>query len=217
MPIRNLKFLAAALLAFLMLSSTLVRAADDYQEVSYDDLVNQLSSKKKSVVRDASDPFDSIKIHTGFGLITSAANMSAGGSSSYRYMTGFQLSAGIDLFSPKWLAEGTLRNFGTSTSGSESRSMREYDLKALYKDTLTGRVGYRLGAGIGTRTLRLSDSSKNYSVNDTTPVSVFVGGIDIGVSQLFSFGIEAGLRTAMVTTTADKNSGDLTVHMDASF
>lgn len=187
------------------------------EEVSYDDLVNQLSSRKKATVQDANDPFDTIKIHTGFGLISTAANMSAGGSSSYRYMNGFQLSAGIDLFSPNWMAEGVLRNFGQSSSGTEDRSMREYDLKALYRNKLADSLSYRLGGGIGTRTLKLSDNAKNFAVNDITPLTVLVGGIDVQVSQYIGFGVEAGLRTAMVTSTADKNSGDLTLHMDASF
>jgi hypothetical protein len=95
--------------------------------------------------------------------------------------------------------------------------MREYDLKVLYRNQLASSVDYRLGGGIGTRTLKLSDSAKNYSVNDTTPITVLVGGIDVLASQYVSFGIEAGLRTAMVTSTADKSSGDLTLHVDASF
>jgi hypothetical protein len=214
--------LAVFLMAFSLLAPTLVHASDsesgkDYKEISYDDLVNELSTKKKAALQNENDPFDSIKIHTGFGLITTATDVSTAGASGYRYMTGFQLSAGIDLFSPNWMAEGTLRNFGTSTDGSESRSMREYDLKALYRDQLKGAVSYRLGAGFGTRNLHLSDSVKGYSFDNTTPLTVLVGGIDVAASSMLSFGIEAGLRTAMVTTTADKNSGDLTLHMDASF
>lgn len=216
MKTQNLKNTWILFLFIALLAPTLVRAAD-YEEVSYDDLVNQLSTRKQATVQDANDPFDTIKIHTGFGLISTAANMSANGSSSYRYMSGFQLSAGIDLFSPNWMAEGVLRNFGQSSAGTEERSMREYDLKVLYRNQLASSVGYRLGGGIGTRTLKLSDSATNYSVNDTTPITVLVGGIDVMASQYVSFGIEAGLRTAMVTSTADKSSGDLTLHVDASF
>jgi hypothetical protein len=195
---------------------TFVRAAD-YEEVSYDDLVNQLSSRKNATMLNANDPLDALKIHLGFGLTSAASNISAGGSSSYRYMNGFQLAAGIDLFSSHWMAQGVLRNFGQSSTGNENRSLREYDLNLLYSGMMASSLGYHLGGGFGTRSLKISDSAKGYSINDTTPVTVLVGGLDIPITPVVGFGIELGLHTAMVTSTADKSSGDLTLHVDASF
>ena len=98
-------FLSATtiLFALMALSPTLVLAAGEPQEVSYDDLVNELNRKKSTFRSNAeASPFDTIKIHAGLGLITSANDISAGSSSGTKYQNGFQLSLGIDLFSPEW-------------------------------------------------------------------------------------------------------------------
>lgn len=213
-------FLTSVLFGILSLTTslpTLVLASDDYEEVSYDDLVNQLASRKRAATSSLNDPFDAIKIHAGIGLITSASSVTVDGGDSYRYFNGFQLSLGIDLFSPNWASEALIRNFGQSGSGSETRSLREFDLKVLYKNKLQNSIGYRFGAGLGTRYLKLSDYSKDISINDTTATSVFFTGIDAYASKHVSFGLEAGLRSAMVTNTSDKNSMDLTFRVDTFF
>src|SRR5689334_20548769 len=96
----------------LLASSTFVWAAADYEEVSYDDLLNQINKRKTHVIQNANDPLDQMRLHAGFGLITSANNINTGGGrDTLKYQNGFQLSLGIDLFSPNWIAETTLRNF----------------------------------------------------------------------------------------------------------
>lgn len=207
------------LISLLILTSTLVQAAEDYQEVSYDDLVNQLNKKKTSVIRGANDPFDNIQLHAGFGLITSANNVNTGGSRDVlKYQNGFQLSLGIDLFSPNWTAETALRNFGQARSGTETRSLREFDLKLMHRDSLgSDKAGFRLGAGIGNRYLKIDDPDNGININDNTPTALFFGGIDAFASKNLSLGIEAGVRTSMINQTADRSAVDLTVRMDTYF
>ncbi len=203
-------WLAAALLV-----STLAQAAD-YEEVSYDDLVNQINKRKNSVVQNANDPLDSIKLHAGVGLLTSANNINTGqGSDTVKYQNGFQLSLGIDLFSPEWAAETALRNFGQAKSGSETRSLREFDLKLMHRHMLSSSSGFRLGAGIGTRYLKIDDI--NVNIDDTTPTALIFGGLDIYAAKNFSVGIESGFRTSMVNQTSDRGSLDLTVRLDTYF
>jgi len=198
-----------------LLVSTLAQAAE-YEEVSYDDLVNQINKRKNSVVRDANDPLDSIKIHAGLGLLTSANNVNTGrGGDTLKYQNGFQLSLGIDLFSPQWAAEMALRNFGQAKSGTETRSLREFDLKFMHRDMISSGSGYRAGAGIGTRYLKIDDGDVN--IDDSTPTALIFGGLDVYAAKNFSVGLESGFRTSMVNQTADRGSLDLTIRLDTYF
>jgi len=207
------------LISILLLASTLVQAAGkEYEEVSYDDLVNQLNKKKSSVIRGANDPFDDIQLHAGFGLITSANSVNTGGARDVlKYQNGFQLSLGIDLFSPNWTAETAIRNFGQARSGTETRSLREFDLKFMHRDSIKDKLGFRLGTGIGNRYLIIDDAENNIAINDNTPTALFFGGLDVFASKKLSIGIEAGLRTSMINQTADKSAADITVRMDTYF
>lgn len=206
------------LLSALLLASTFVQAATEYEEVSYEDLVNRLNQRKTSVIQNANDPLDQIKLHAGFGLISSANNIKADNSrNDIRYQNGFQLSLGIDLFSPDWVAETALRNFGQVQSGTESRSLREFDLKFMNRGAFSSGSYYRLGTGIGNRYLRLEDAARGISISENTPTALFFGGIDAFVQKNLSLGVEAGLRTSMTTETVDKNSFDLTLRLDTYF
>ncbi len=202
-------------LTIALLLSTKAWAAE-YEEVSYDDLVNQINKKKNSVTRNINDPLDAQKIHAGLGLLTSANSVNTGeGGDTIKYQNGFQISLGIDLFSADWAAEAALRNFGQARSGSETRSLREFDLKFMRRAMFSSNSGFRLGAGIGTRYLKINDV--NVDINDTTPTALLFGGLDVYAAKNFSVGLETGLRTSMVTQTTDKGAADLTLRMDAYF
>lgn len=206
---------------FLTLVQCLAIAATDpqneYEEVSYDDLVNQLHQKKTSVIQNANDPLDANILHAGFGLITSANSLNIRGDNTIKYQNGFQLSLGIDLFSPQWVAEAALRNFGQAHSGTESRTLREFDLKLIHRDRLSADVGYRLGAGIGNRYLKLIDDTNGVAIEDNTPTSIFFAGFDFFASKNMSVGVELGLRTSMVNSTTDRNAADLMIRLDTYF
>lgn len=206
------------LLAFTLACPTLVLAAGEVEEVSYEDLVNQLNRKKQSIKQSsAHDPFDALKIHAGLGLITSANQVSTTSGGGTRYQNGFQLSVGIDLFSPEWAAEAALRNFGQANSGSETRSLREFDLKMMNRGPLSSGIGYRLGAGLGTRYLKIEDGAQNISVNDSTATGIIFGGFEAFASKSMSLGIETGFRTALMNNTADKGALDMMIRLDTYF
>jgi hypothetical protein len=202
--------------SILLALSTFVQAAD-YEEVSYEDLINQINKRKSKVIRSANDPLDQILLHAGFGLISAAHNVKTGGSDNLRHQNGFQLTLGIDLFSPSWGAETALRNFGQTRSGTEIRSLREFDLKVMNRNMISSSAGYRLGAGIGNRYFKLDDDTNNLSINDNTPTAVFFTGIDAYMQKNFSVGVEGGLRTSMITRSSDRNSVDITLRLDTYF
>lgn len=216
----SLKTAIPALFMAFALSLTPAKVlAEEYEEVSYDDLVHQINQRKSQISsrQESSANFEDLLIHAGFGLVTTATSISYQGNSNLKYQNGFELSMGIDLFSENWATEGVIRNFGQSTSGSEVRSLRELDLKILYRKLPTNKVGFRFGAGLGTRYFKLSDAANGANIDDTTPTALAFGGVDVYLSRNVSLGLETGLRSAMVSSTTDKNSIDTTIHLNTYF
>jgi hypothetical protein len=209
-------FLKFALTSILFLS-TMVHADDGYEEVTYDDLISQINKQKKVVSQAVPNRFDELKIRAGFALITSVNSVKVNNQDLYKYQNGFQISLGIDLFSTNFASEAVLRNFGQTRSSSETRSLREFDLKFYYHDFVDQNISVKAGAGIGNRNFKLSDPVISADINDSTPISIFFGGMDAHLSKNLSMGIEFGLRSAMVTTTADKNAMDISFRLDTAF
>ncbi|HRO68682.1 MAG TPA: hypothetical protein PL182_14005, partial [Pseudobdellovibrionaceae bacterium] len=150
---------------------------------SFDDLVNELSARQRRNEGVAAEsPFDKIQIHGGMGLINSFSTFQIDGKNSARYQNGLQLSMGVDLFSPNWVAEVAWRNFGLTRDGSEEHSLKEFDLKLGYKDRIEGPWSYRLQSGLAQRELKLTDSMKNIRVEAATPAILASAGAILGMS-----------------------------------
>jgi hypothetical protein len=213
---------------FLILSSGLVfiplkalpstNDSPEYEELSYEDLVEQISRKKQKVIRtNTADPLDDIKLHAGLGLITAVNSMKIEERNFARTMNGFEISLGIDLFSQYWTSEAVLRNFGTSGSGSETRSLREFDLRVVHRNPLGDKLGYRVGSGLGTRYFKYSDSQKGLSLSEEVPCVLAFGGLETYSNQNLSIGAEMGLRVPLVDSSSDKTSLDMMVRLDTTF
>jgi hypothetical protein len=193
------------------------RANSDTEEIGYDELINRINTKRAAVTKSDTRSFDNLSIHAGFGLLSAMNDVKINNKDSYRYQNGFLLALGIDLFSENFYAEGELRNFGQTTSGSETRSLRELDLKLCFKNDLVNRTGFHLGAGLGTRYMKLSDPLAKRNIEDTTPSFLLSGGIDSYLNKNLSLGFEVSWKTAMITNTIDKNSLDLGIRLDSHF
>lgn len=210
-------FIAVVLLA---LASAKVQA-QTMQEESYEDLVKRLNQRRAQVSaatisQNEANPLDDLTIHTGFGLITSTFNVRENGDNSQFNLQGFQLSAGIDLFSPNYVAEAAVRNFGQQTQSVETDSFREIDLKAMYRQpSRPNDLGYRFGTGIATR--YLSVSRPGFSSDETNPAMILFGGLEASFSRSFGLGVELGYRRVLASNTTDQNSMDLTIRLDGFF
>lgn len=205
----------------LMTLPTIVQAATDagkgdYEEVSYDDLLNELSAKKKNLANGQTSSFDDVRLHAGIGYVNGFTNISAAHSNFNRHANGIQLSLGMDLFSPNWYSEGVFKNYGVTSSGSEEMTLRELDLKIGYTNTLEGIWSYSVSTGLSNRFLQFSDSSKNIHVDDTTPSLIVSTGFAAQVHRRLSIGAEISAHTAMVNKTADKNSFDFAFRLSTS-
>lgn len=197
---------------------TIVQATNsaDYEEVSYDDLLNELSAKKVSLKQEQSSSFDTVRLHAGIGYVNSFSNIATQKQNFNRHANGIQLSLGMDLFSPNWYSEGVFRNYGLTSSGSEEMTLREFDLKIGYTDKLESIWSYSLSSGLSNRFLRFTDPARNIDVNDTTPSLVVSTGFSAQLHKNLSLGAELSARSAVVNRTADKNSFDFAFRLSTS-
>lgn len=192
--------------------------AQEYEEQSYDDLVRQLqSSKRRAEFTSSPNAFDELSLHAGLGLVSATNQLQIGDTRGDRTLSGFQISLGIDLFSPYWLSEVILRNFGTTEHHGEIRSLREVDLRVSYRALLSQGLGYRLGAGLGTRYFSFNNESRGIALRSETPCWLISGSLESYVSRNLSLGVELGLRSAFIRRSFDQSAIDVMVRLDTFF
>lgn len=210
-------FSTALLIAPTLVQASSYESSKDYQEVSYDELLNELSAKKKSLgAQQRPSDLDDVRLHMGVGYANSFTNISANQQNYNRHATGIQLSVGMDLFSPNWYSEGIFRNYGTTASGSEEFSLRELDLKIGYTNKLESIWSYNLAAGLSNRFLKFSDANKGLSIDQTTPSLVIGTGFSAQVHRNLSLGAEIGAKSPMMGSAADKSSIDFALRLTTS-
>lgn len=195
--------------------------AQEYEEVSYDELVQRLSKKKSKIINEqvGASILDDIMIHTGIGLTASSISYQGLSSLNTKQVNGFQLSFGIDLFSQNWASEMLVRNLGGLNEQSQSsdiKSYREFNLRVLYRQPSSNSApGFRIGGGLGNRYLRVEEPQ--YAFEDYSPLLVLFSGLDFNLNRHFSLGAELGYRTALAPDTHDKSSLDFLLRMDMFF
>ena len=220
---KNLLSIISLLAVILLLSSSIfatkVRAesiSSDYEEISYDDLISRLHKKKSQIVSSQSSVLDNISIHAGVGFITSAVMVQQSNHLSQLNLNGFQISLGIDLFSPNWVAEGAIRNFGSGSNSFETHSFREVDLKAFYRSPSSAQsVGFRLGGGLATQYLDYREPG--VSVSESSPAMILLGAVETNLNKNFGVGAELGYRSSLLSSNADRSSFDLMLRLDTFF
>ncbi len=208
--------LSVALGMSFTLHSKIAKSAE-YEEMTYDELVNRLQKKKNKPLETNRDSLEDIQLHAGFGLINSVNTIEINDIKKSKDQAGFQISFGIDLFSPYFLCETTLRNYENAMIGSQTRNLRELELKVLHRDLFSPQLGYRLGLGISNRSIRISDPQQNIYLTETSPAGLLVFGMEALLTKNLSFGLDLNQKWALVTRTADKQALDFTMRMDTHF
>jgi hypothetical protein len=184
------------------------------RQVNHSDATTMKAHQPKAP---SEDPFENVWMHAGAGFVQNTQSVSLPeGNTAYLNQKGVQASLGIDLFSPNWAAEGTVRSFNDNDDKTTQVSLKEFELKAFYKDRFTRSMGFRVGGGISGRYMTISRAGLA-SLDSTTPSSVGTVGIDLFLSDRFSLGVEASGRSAMISDTLDRGSLDGTVRLDAHF
>lgn len=221
------------LITFTLLASPLVQAAasvsgDEDGEIGYEDIVKDLSKdvsrEEKRVSENSSrararrtgeqSSLDDVMIHGGVGLTQMFGTVGAA-SRVHLAQQGVQATLGIDLFSNNWMAEGAARNFTARDYDRTAVSLKEFDLKIVYHNTFAPKLQYRLSSGLAARYLKIE--GVNGTEDYKTPSSIFAAGADYLLSRTISIGGELATRSALISETADKNTYDMTLRLDANF
>lgn len=193
-----------------------------YEEVSYNELIDELNSrvraKNKVEEKDVpSDPFERVTIQTSFGLMNSIHYLSLPDRKISRFEDGISLGFGIDLFNPEWIAEALIKNYGRSTRTEQTLSLREFELRLSYLESKSTQSSFKLIQGLGARYLKYSAPYLPSTIKESTPIYLIGGSLNSKFSQNFSLGIELTGSIALVTETVDKNSINLNLKFDNHF
>lgn len=189
---------------------------DFNQYEDYDSIVGDLSSRTSTRSNDAVLDLDSMKLHAGFGFNNTLVNLRPNGNNPDKVtLQGFQLSLGVDLFSPNLITEVGLINYNSISKESYKYSLKEFDLKTYYRHHLNRIVAMRGGVGLGVRYMDIS--SKDGSSDHTIPISQILIGGEAKMGKILSFVTELSYKNAMTSGSPEKSAMDLAFRVDGHF
>ena len=215
--------LAVVLLA---LPSTRAMANSSEDELDYDSIVSELSSQRRtqSAARSKAvlparrmTSLDDVLFHAGVGVSNMFGELTfPDGGRTYLNQRGFQATLGIDLLSAEWIAEGSVRSFSDGEYARNGVSVREFDLKVVYRPRLTDSISVRLAGGLAARYMTVDRGVRGIT-EYTTPASVGALGIDYAFTSGFTIGADASARSSLVNEGVDQLTYDATLRVDAHF
>lgn len=198
------------------LTSTPVQAAVDYEELTYDDLVSQLSERRENANREKSRS-GQVRRHLGLGIVNTWSQVSAEGRTYSPSLNGFEVSSGVDLNSELVRGEFSFRNFFEKNTGSQSATLREIGAGVQFRRPLEKGWNAKFGGGFAVRFLHFADSALSADVDQTSSMLIAGAGVEYRMSPAVAFGGDLSTRLPFGTTTADRNSIDLALKLDTSF
>jgi hypothetical protein len=223
----NVRKSAAALLLAALIPA-LAQSQTDEDYVGYDAIIKDLNreiatpsqgtSRLRQRAEPASgDPFDNVWIHGGIGFANTVQTIKPGdGELLYLNHKGIQASLGIDLFSENWMAEGSARSFTENENTATRVFLKEFDLRIYFKEKTSRKFGYRIGTGLTARYMTVQRPLET-AMTYTTPASVLTFGMDLFLTDRFSFGADLSARNSIIAETVDRTSYDATFRLDTHF
>jgi hypothetical protein len=204
-----------ALVAFVQIPT--ISFADDYSD--YDSIVEELSSSSRYTASStSSDPFDQIRFHAGVSLVASRVGLDLPkGLPANTNLRGVQAHLGIDLFSPNWVAQGSVRSFSPEPFLSGEVSVREFSLEVVHHFRPGSRADLTIGGGMGARYLDITEVEGPFQKSNTTPVSILSLGLNSNVSSGINIGGNISYRSALVNESVDEDSVDAGIHFGGRF
>jgi hypothetical protein len=214
---KALLFLTSVGLGFsLSLSPTKVQASStDYEELTYDDLVSQLSEKKDIATQKKSRA--QVNNHVGLGIVNTWTQVVSDGKTYRPNMNGFELSTGVDLNSDRVRGEFAFRNFFEKSNGDQTGSLRELSAGLQFRRELNSVWRSKFGGGFSIRMLSFSAAADNVSEEVMSSMLMAGAGIEARMSSTVALGADLSTHFPFGTTTADRNSIDLGLKLDTTF
>lgn len=195
---------------------TKVLAASEYEELTYDDLVSQLSEKHDQATQKKAQP-QSVHSHLGLGISNTWSEVSSQGHTFRPGMNGFELTSGMDLNSELLRGQVGFRNFFERDTGTQTSSLHELDAGLQIRRPVSATWDSTFTGGFAIRMLRFKDSATGVDVDDTSSMLMASGGLETRLSPSVAFGGEISTRVPFGTPTADRNSIDLGLKLDTTF
>lgn len=204
--------------AMTLLTISQTTAALVEEELDYDSIVSELKASSRTSIPSEVDPFDSIAIYGALGLTSTLLNVAPElGSSKSGLLTGFEAGFGIDLFTPAWQAEGTVRSFNEDRLSSTMKvSLKEFDLKFMHTSPISNRLKLRIGGGLAARYMRL-DSPETLKSRYTTPASIIDVELKAQVTKILAIRTDISIRNSLISETVDRSAIQGALKMDFQF
>lgn len=216
-------------LFIISISPFIAQANDSY--IGYDDIVKELSKssiKSTKIKATTTDPLELVKIHAGVAFTSAQLTVKEFQDNDISgFHQGVELNFGIDLFSPVWLAEGTVRSFGAKKFDNNKMSLKEFDLKFVRLTPVNHFVNFKFGMGIAARYLTIEraidpeivtlNTTAPQKIEYSTPSSLLTLGLETFLTKSLSLGFDIAYRSAMVDETVDKRSIDANLRIDTHF
>ncbi len=199
------------------LFTTTLHAQESEDIYSYDTIVDQLNTNRAEQPEDFGDPYKNVKFHIGAGFSQSILNVKSGGSSDAVTISGIEIKFGINLMSPSWIAEGTLRNYNDTRSNGTSYQLREFEGKIVNTNLYAKNLFYRVGSGIAARNLTTNIENRDVNKRYTTPSLILMAGSGMQLTNHIAVVGDVAFKTSIVNDTVDKNTLDFTLRVDTSF
>ncbi len=210
--------MAKIFIVMILFSSIHAFALDEEKYDDYDSIVNDLStsSSRSSGAKESFLDFDSLAIHFGFGFNNSTLNLKSTNSSPSQVSAqGLQLSMGVDLFSPEYVAEVDYTNYNPTDKDGYTYKLHEYNLKVYYHRRLISFLTGKAGFGIGARDLNIQYSSGE--IKETTPIGqLFIGG-ELRLGKHLGFLSDLSYKTALDNGTAQRSAFDIAIGVTGHF
>lgn len=189
----------------------------DYEELTYDDLVTQLSQKRdQSSLKKNRQGLSTT--YFGLGMVSSLNQLQASGHNYSPSMTGYEFSSGTSLNSEAMRAEANLRFYPQTQAGSETTSLKELGGTIQHRKDLNARWRSKFYGGLSFRFLDFSDSFHQVSIQEISSMLLGGAGIEAKLSSNVSLGGDASLRIPFFgSSTPDKNSLSFGLKLDTSF
>lgn len=218
-------FVILGLIPGLIASFIPLRSWAQYEDDSffnYEAIITDLkSSTSTTKLPTPNDPFADIQIHGGVGIVTSLLTVKTPDRVTRSgFQNGFEASLGIDLFSPRWMAEGAIRRYTSSELDRFTTvTLHEFDLRAVYRTSPHRYLRWRFGMGLAGRFLEIkSRIGEALATNEySTPSSIVSIGIESSITREFSVGTELSYRSAIIEETSDRSAIDGSIKLGAHF
>jgi len=186
---------------------------------SYDDIVKELSSSRYEAKSATQPEQEVIRFHAGIGFVTSRVSLDLPAQYPGIYtLSGYEARLGIDLFSPRWIAEGAVRSYNPEIFSGTELSLKEFDLMVNYRWPAARKIDLTFGGGMAARYLDFKGTIPAATLESyITPSSLFASSLILNVSSHINLGLAISYRNPLIDETVDNGSLDGAFRLSGQF